>query len=478
MRVEEAFEQWAAKQEFIKEGGTVILGVSGGADSVCLLYLMNEYAQREGFKCIAVHFNHMIRGERADLDEAYVKALCAQMNVRCMVAKANIPELSERAGISEEETGRILRYKAFAKAAKTMNGIIAVAHHRDDNAETILMNLSRGSNMKGLTGMKPVAELEGCIVVRPLLSCSHEEIIEFLKEEGIDFMEDETNQDYAYARNRIRGVVLPELKKVNSKATEHIVRAAEEFEKIEAYLTLKTEEAFAEVVSEEEGNVLIRVEKLMKLEEVIQNRVLYSAIGKATGELKDISQVHVEELADLCTKQSGRKIDLPYDCVAVKQYDYVIIQPEEEEDEEGDTFVELDISEENLYEKINETVLEDGTTITMLLINVNDENRNVLMEKNEYTKAFDYDKIKRTVILGKKTSGDVISLKEGSKSLKKFFIDEKIPAEDRKDILVLKDEKSVLWVVGYRIGENFKITENTRRALLVKISGGKYGHKD
>ena len=478
MRVEEAFEQWAAKQEFIKEGGTVILGVSGGADSVCLLYLMNEYAQREGFKCIAVHFNHMIRGERADLDEAYVKALCAQMNVRCMVAKANIPELSERAGISEEETGRILRYKAFAKAAKTMNGIIAVAHHRDDNAETILMNLSRGSNMKGLTGMKPVAELEGCIVVRPLLSCSHEEIIEFLKEEGIDFMEDETNQDYAYARNRIRGVVLPELKKVNSKATEHIVRAAEEFEKIEAYLTLKTEEAFAEVVSEEEGNVLIRVEKLMKLEEVIQNRVLYSAIGKATGELKDISQVHVEELADLCTKQSGRKIDLPYDCVAVKQYDYVIIQPEEEEDEEGDTFVELDISEENLYEKINETVLEDGTTITMLLINVDDENRNVLMEKNEYTKAFDYDKIKRTVILGKKTSGDVIFLKEGSKSLKKFFIDEKIPAEDRKDILVLKDEKSVLWVVGYRIGENFKITENTRRALLVKISGGKYGHKD
>ncbi len=477
MRVEEAFEQWSAEQNFIKEGGTVIVGVSGGADSVCLLYLMNEYAKKEGFKCIAVHFNHMIRGERADLDEAYVKNLCAQMDVRCMVAKANIPELAERAGISEEETGRILRYKSFAKAAKSVNGIIAVAHHKDDNAETILMNLSRGSNMKGLTGMKPVAELEGCIVVRPLLSCSHEEIVAFLNEKELDFMEDETNQDYAYARNRIRGVVLPELKKVNTKATEHIVRAAEEFEKIEAYLTLKTEEAFAEVVSEEEGNVLIQVEKLMEVEEVIQNRVLYSAIGKATGELKDISQVHVEELADLCTKQSGKKIDLPYDRIAVKQYDYIIIQSREEEEEENDASVELDISEENLYEKISETVLDDGTTITMLLINVDEGNRDVLMQKNEYTKAFDYDTIERTIILGKKASGDVISLKEGRKSLKKFFIDEKIPAEDRKDILVLKDAKSVLWVVGYRIGENFKITENTRRALLVKISGGNYGHK-
>ncbi|MCQ2530738.1 MAG: tRNA lysidine(34) synthetase TilS [Lachnospiraceae bacterium] len=477
MRVEEAFEQWAAEQNFIAEGGTVIVGVSGGADSVCLLYLMKEYAQEKGFKCIAVHFNHMIRGERAELDEAFVKTLCAQMDVRCMVAKANVPELAERAGLSEEETGRVLRYKAFAKAAKSVSGIIAVAHHKDDNAETILMNLVRGSNVKGLTGMQPVAEFEGCLVVRPLLSCSHEEIVEFLKEKDIDFVEDETNQDLAYSRNRVRGIVLPELKKVNSKATEHIVLAAEDFGKIEAYLAQKTEEAFADVVSEEEGEVLIHAEKLLGLEEVIQSRVLYSAIGKATGELKDISRVHVEELFDLCSKQSGRKIDLPYDCNAVKQYEYVIIRSGEAEEESFEE-VELDISEENLYENIYETELEDGTVVTLLLVPVDEGNRKVLTQKNEYTKAFDYDTIKGNIILGKRASGDVISLKDGSKSLKKFFIDEKIPAEDRKNVLVLKDEESVLWVVGYRIGENFKITENTKRALLVKISGGNYGRKD
>ncbi len=475
MRVEEAFEQWAAEQNFIEEGGNVIVGVSGGADSVCLLYLMNEYAQKKGFKCVAVHFNHMIRGERADLDEAFVKTLCAQMDVKCMAAKANIPELAQRAGLSEEETGRVLRYKAFAKAAKALNGIIAVAHHKDDNAETILMNLARGSNVKGLTGMKPVVEFEGCIVVRPLLSCSHEEIVEFLNEKDISFVEDETNTDFDYSRNRIRGIVLPELKKVNSKATEHIVRTAEELEKIEAYLALKTEEVFADVVSEEEGEVLIHAEKALELEEVIQSRVLYAAIGKAAGELKDISSAHVEELADLCGKQSGRKIDLPYDLTAIKQYEYIIIKPNKE-DEEPETSIELDISEETLAEGIGETELEDGTVVEMLLVPVNEGNRKVLTQKNEYTKAFDYDTIKGTIVLGQKASGDVISLKEGSKSLKKFFIDEKIPAEDRKDVLVLKDEESVLWVIGYRIGENFKITENTKRALLVKISGGKYGN--
>lgn len=478
MRVEEAFEQWAAEQTFIEKGGSVIVGVSGGADSVCLLYLMNEYALREGFKCIAVHFNHMIRGENADTDEAFVKNLCAQLGIKCMVAKANVPELAARAGLSEEETGRVLRYKAFAKAAKSLSGIIAVAHHKDDNAETVLMNLVRGSNIKGLTGMQTTVEFEGCIVVRPLLSCSHEELADFLKEKGIGFVEDETNTDFAYTRNRIRGLVLPELKKVNSKATDHIIQTAKELEKIESYLALKTEEAYTETVAEEDGEILIHTEKLLKLEEVIRNRVLYAAIGKAAGELKDISKAHVEELADLCGKQSGKRIDLPYDLCAVKQYELISVKTNTEAEEEENTSVELDISEEHLYENIAETELEDGTVITMLLVPVNEGNRNVLKQKNEYTKAFDYDTIKGTITLGKKASGDVISLKEGKKSLKKFFIDEKIPAEDRNNILVLKDEESVLWVVGYRIGENFKITDNTSRALLVKISGGKYGHKD
>lgn len=478
MRVEEAFEQWASEQTLIEEGSTVVIGVSGGADSVCLLYLMNEYSQQENFKCIAVHFNHMIRGERADLDELYVKTLCTQMGVKCMVAKANVPELAARAGLSEEETGRILRYKAFAKAAKAVSGVIAVAHHKDDNAETILMNLVRGSNIKGISGMKSMVDFEGCVIARPLLNCTHEEIMEFLNERGMDFMEDESNYDYAYTRNRIRGVILPELKKVNPKATEHIVQAAEELEKIEAYLAVKTEEVFDDVVSEEDGEILINVEQLMALNEVFQSRVLYAAIGKAAGELKDISKAHVDELLDLCNKQSGKRIDLPYDLNAVKQYEYVIIRSNAADEGVNDIAIELDISEESLFETSCESRLEDGTVITLLLLPVNDENRRALTQKNEYTKAFDYDTIKGTIILGKKASGDVIALKEGSKSLKKFFIDEKIPAEDRKDILVLKDEERVLWVVGYRIGENFKITENTKRALLVKISGGKYERKD
>ena len=478
-RIEEIFDRWANEQKVIGRGDNVIIGVSGGPDSLCLLFLMYQYSKRVGFSVSAVHFNHKVRGAKADEDEAFVKEVCDYLKIKCIIARADIPALAKKSGLSVEETGRIMRYKAFAKAAQAVGGVIAVAHHMDDNVETVLLNLARGSSVKGLTGMQEVGELEGCTVIRPLIKGTHAQIMEFLDSNQLRYMEDETNLDLSYARNRIRHNVIPELKEVNPKASEHIAQAAEELAKVEEFLSGLTEDAYSSVVSERDNELIINTYKLLQLDPVIQGRVAYQAIGKALGTLKDVSKVHVDDLLALCRKQTGRQIDLPGELIAVKNYYDISIRPDTEEDDEpAEALLEIPLDFEELYQNTKQIRLSDGTIISLLIAQVTDENRSVFLQKNEYTKAFDYDTISGNLVLGRKASGDVICLKDGSKKLKKFFIDEKIPKDQRNDILVIKDEKNVLWILGYRIGEDHKITEETKLALLIGLSGGSDGDEN
>ena len=477
-RIEEIFDRWANEQKVIGRGDNVIIGVSGGPDSLCLLFLMYQYSKRVGFSVSAVHFNHKIRGEKADEDEAFVKEVCDYLKIKCIIARADIPALAKKSGLSVEETGRIMRYKAFAKAAQAVGGVIAVAHHMDDNAETILLNLARGSSVKGLTGIQEVGELEGCTVIRPLIKGTHAQIMEFLDSNELRYMEDETNLDLSYARNRIRHNIIPELEQVNQKAVEHIAATAEELAKVEDYLSRLTEDAYNSVVSERNNETVINTYKLLQLDPVIQGRLAYLAIGKALGTLRDVSKVHVDDLLALCKKQTGKQIDLPGDLVAVKNYYDISIRPDAEEYEPPETILEIPLDLEELYQNTKQIRLADGSVLSLLIAQVTDENRSVFLQKNEYTKAFDYDTISGNLTLGRKASGDVICLKEGRKKLKKFFIDEKIPQEMRNDILMIKDEKDVLWIVGYRIGENHKITDDTKLALLIGLSGGSDGNEN
>lgn len=471
-RIEDVFDQWANEQKEIGRGDNVVIGFSGGPDSLCLLFLLYQYSRRVGFNVIAVHFNHKIRGAASDEDEAFVKQVCDYLRIKCIIARADIPALAKENGLSVEETGRIMRYRAFAKAARSVNGVIAVAHHQDDNAETILMNLIRGTNLKGLTGMHEYGELEGCRVIRPLIKGTHAQIMAFLDANQMRYMDDESNQDVTYARNRIRHNVMPELNLINVKAAEHIAEAAEELAQVEEFLSNLTEESYMSVASEEGNEVIVNTYKLHQLDPLIQRRVLYLAIGRAQGSTKDISRVHVDELQALCQKQTGKQINLPGELIAVKNYYDISIRPEVEEEEIPEIIAELPLDMEELFQQTKIIPISDDMTISLLITQVNDENRDVFLEKNEYTKAFDYDTISGNLILGRKASGDVISLKEGRKTLKKFFIDEKIPQDQRKEIPVLKDERNVLWVVGYRMAEDHKITKDTKLALLVKISGG------
>lgn len=202
------------------DGGVAILGLSGGGDSVALLYAMKEIYEGE---LVAVHVNHGIRKETADTDEAFSRALCERLGVRFELYREDVPSIARERGVGYEEAGRDVRRRAFVDAAEKYGAkTLMLAHNADDAAETVIFNLIRGTGLRGMRGILPVSELEGLRIVRPLIDLSKEEILGFLDSNGLEYRTDETNLSVEYSRNRIRLNVLPELTLINPSCRENV----------------------------------------------------------------------------------------------------------------------------------------------------------------------------------------------------------------------------------------------------------------
>lgn len=471
--IEERFEEYVEKYKLISPEDAIVVGVSGGADSVCLLYLLNEYRKKVPFSITTVHVNHMLRGDEAAADAAFVQTASKEMDIRCLVARCDVKKLAEVSGMSIEEAGRSARYKAFEKVALGIPGSkIAVAHNFDDNIETILLNMIRGTDLKGFTGMHSWTVRHDILIIRPMLGFTKEEIKEFLEMKKIQYREDSSNLETEYTRNKIRLQVMPVLKEINPRTAAHIDQLARAVGKVEYYTDWIADDVYQRAVTMKNGKAVISLAKLEEADRFIKNKVIYKTIVAMAGSAKDIQRVHVEEAVDLIAKQTGRRISLPYSLVAKKDY-YDLVIEKSDEDLGGDEPEIITINRTDISWKEQSIESASGTIITYRLVFVTDENRQQLIQKNQYTKTFDYDKIVGDIMLGVRSSGDKIILKEGTKPVKKFFIDEKIPQDRRDKILILKDEESVLWIVGFRISEHYKITDTTKMALQVRISGGK-----
>lgn len=465
-----SFVSFINTHKLLNENAHIVAGLSGGADSVCLVLLLKRYCKENGGSLTAVHINHKLRKEAADADASFAKRFCEEQGIPCRIETMDVRALAGELHSSEEEAGRIARYQAFIRIAKEEKGSIAVAHHRDDNAETVLLNLVRGTGIRGLTGMKPESRVEGCRLIRPLLFADREQIEGYLKERNIPFCTDSTNADLSYARNRIRHAVLPELAKVNSRAADHICRSAQSLGEIEAYLEKETEKKTRHILLAENGEVRIRLKELEKEEPLFAKRIVYRAIALAAGGEKDIAAEHVAAVLLLAGLQSGRKSSLPYGLMALRVYDEICLIKNTEEPE-NDAAPAAEIPKGALKEEAMQIPLPGGRTAALSVVPVSPENREQLIKKNTYTKAFDYDKIIGVIKVGEKVPGDRIVLQNGTKTLKKLFTDEKIPADKRGDVLLFKDAESVFWAVPFRISEQHKITENTKRAVVISIKG-------
>ena len=444
----------------------VVLGVSGGADSVALLSffvsLRNSVAPKLLLK--VVHVNHMIRGEEADSDQEFVEELCKRLNVPYKVYREDIPAMAKKLDMTEEEAGRNYRYKAFRECALELEMEykckcrIAVAHNKDDLAETVLYNLIRGSSLLGLAGIKPVRDM----IIRPLLDTSRAELEEYLKELGQDYVTDSTNLETEYTRNKIRHLVMPELKKMNSAAVQHIVDVARDAlelgndigdrllcahdkEEREPSGVYEYPDGRKQDIYEREE---ISIAQLRNETHLAAGEMILGAIESVCGRRKDITREHLREVYELSEKESGKSVDLPYGMIAERVYDRIVIRMRTVLNEKG--------SSDEVEGRIVISHIPYSETLEI--------------SKKEYTKMIDCGKIKSTLVLRKPLPDDyiVISKDGGKKKLSRYFTAEKIERELRQAVPVVADGNEIVWVVGMRLSERYKIDSETQTVAVIE----------
>lgn len=462
--------KYVNKWQMLTKEDCVVVGVSGGADSVCLLLVLLELQKEMGFDIVAVHVNHGLRGEDADADEAFVKQFCKERGVTCEICFENVELIAKKRKQSTEEAGREVRRKFFEKIGHKYHGTkLALAHHQNDNAETFLFHLARGTGLKGLGGIAPVKDH----VIRPLLCVNRNEIEEYLQVQGVSYCTDKTNLSDEYTRNRIRNHIVPYMEaEVNSKAVEHMCTTMEQIRMVEAYLEEQTEGYFESCVKETEEGYFVSDKTFFDLPEVIQPLLLKKVLVMVSGKEKDIEAIHVEQLRELFEKQTGRRLTLPYQMEARREYDGVSVFLKEEGAEVSAEEIVLDLQKaEAEYSwknrQIHCRILQHAKSCGESL------------EKN-YTKRFDCDIIKNGICFRTRKQGDYITIHPDGRTqkLKAYFVNEKIPQRERDKILLVADGNHILWIVGHRVNCAYQTKENTNRVLEIHIDEGEKDGRD
>jgi len=356
---------------------------------------------------------------------------------------------------------------------------VALAHHADDNAETVLFQMVRGSGIDGMSGMRPKRELmPGVAVVRPLLTVTRSEIESYLQKEKQAYCVDSTNTDTSYSRNKIRCDIFPMLEEVNARAVAHINQSAMLLRELGDYLDGQVEMIAAKAFVEREAGLLVLGAELESLPGILKKELLHLAIGKAAGSGKDIGVDHVESLADLLELQVGRCISLPYRLRGRRVYEGILLEKmEETEDVACKESFWLELNGKEFNEKLQQGVVQAEVPDGVMSFSLEEcSGECAEISKNTYTKCFDYDKIKGSFQIRTRQAGDylIVDSDGHKKRLKEYFINEKIPSDKRDGLLLLTQDEKVLWVIGGRISADAKVDGNTKRILRVQISGGNY----
>lgn len=469
--IERQVEAYIREHGMIRRDDVVITGVSGGADSVCLLFVLCALRERMGFRVSACHVNHGLRGAEADADEAFVRTLCEELGVECRFFHADVELIARNRKQSCEEAGRAVRREAFETMCRENGGTkIATAHHQNDNAETVLWNMARGTGLKGLCGIRPAAGRW----IRPLLCLTRGEAEGYLKELGIRWREDATNAEDDYTRNRIRHHILPELEaQVNRAGTRHLNELSCQAREVWDYLEHGVDQAWENCVQTRESGGLRIMEKEFRQEHpAVQKQLLHRCIGYVRGQEQDIGAVHVSALEELFGRQCGRSLDLGGGVMAERGYEGVELRRgirtggRQRTDPSG--------AEECFGLKIpGETLLPSrGWKITCRFIEDGDMEAAKEFPQKSYTKWIDYDIIKCTLCARTRRGGDCITLDEnGSRQkLKSYFINEKIPREDRDKMLLIADGEHIVWIPGRRLSRAYHVSSTTKKILEINIT--------
>lgn len=448
--------RYIEKHNMIKKGDSIVVGLSGGPDSVCLLHVLSSLREEHDINLYAVHLNHMIRGEEALRDEKYAKDFAKSLNVPFISERIAVEEYAKQNKMSSEEAGRFLRYRLFNEVAEK-NGAskIALAHNMNDQAETMIMRFLRGTGISGLKGINPVREGR---YIRPILSCTREEIEAYCREKALNPVIDSTNAESIYTRNKVRLEIIPYIRKYfNPNIILNLFNNSEIIRDEDDLINKISMEKYQEI-KVSDG---IRTEDFNSLHIAMKRRIIRLLIEEVRGSLNQIESKHIEECMDFIESSgTGKLISLPGGFRGRIEYDSFKISPNE---------VREDFEEEILIPGVTSVPGKGFFIKTRILTGPSSDIR-----ENRYIKYFNYDKIEGSLTIRNRRDGDYIYPKgmSGRKKLKDIFIDKKIPREERSGMPLVALGDEILWAVGMRDTRNYKIEENTERILEINFEGG------
>ena len=445
--IKQKMSEFIRRENLIEKGEHVFLALSGGGDSVALFRLLLLLQDQWNLKLSAGHFNHQLR-DTAMRDEHFTRALCAKHGVDFYSGTGDVTSLAKKRGFGIEEAARNMRYTWLNEQANRIKADkILTAHHADDNIETVLLHLVRGSGVRGLSGIPPRREN----IVRPMLCLTREEIELYLEKIGQDYVQDETNENTVFRRNLIRQDVLPILKTLNANLGETVLRSSQRLRQDASYL-----DALATAFLKDHLSTEIRLEneQLNNLHAAVRSRVFRQVAAHFESTL---DAVHVSELEALLKNPSpSAQISLPHDLLARREYDVLVF-----------TKKSLDFS---AFEPI---FLPKEGSVSVPEIGLRFFVRSAKCEKNEnfvQNKKFYFQKeaICGKIMLGSRKSGDKIRIhgRKGTKTVKKWMIEQKIPAHKRDSTPVFYDEGGPIAIVGIGIADTVAPKRNDEMLII------------
>ncbi len=433
------------------------MAVSGGADSLALLYLLVQFSKELGYELFVAHLNHLARGRESDEDASFVEKEASKLSLPFFVDKIDVKKSILKS--SFQESARILRYQFLEETLMSIKGDkIALGHTADDRVETVLMNFLRGAGLRGLAG---IPESRGHLV-RPLLSCTRSELEGFLSEQNLIYRTDSSNIETKYLRNKIRHEVIPFLKSFNPDISGNLLGLAEIARGEEQWMSEKNRELYSQLVTPENGDLCLEITEFKNQPLAMKRRLIREIFYRLNGSLREITSLHVQQVLDLfASARVGRWLKLPGRVRVVCGYGTVRFSMCD-----GSASPEIDKTTKKL-EIPGVTSLEQlGIQFHASLVEP------PTPKPADHKQAYlDFEKTGENIQIRFFQPGDrfVPLGMRGHKKVKSYFIDQKVPREERSLIPILTNSlDDIIWVYGERISDSFRVDENTKKVLFIE----------
>jgi len=450
--VEEKVLLLIAEEKLISRNDKIAVGLSGGADSVFLLFFLNKFKKKFNLSLVAVHLNHKLRGKEADADEAFCRELCAGMNIPLICKKKNVKAFAQKKKLSLEEAGREIRYKLFAEAAqKEKCTKIATAHHQSDNTETVLLNLVKGCGLQGASGI-PVKRGN---IIRPLLAITKDEILNYLQSKKIPFQTDSSNDENNFQRNYLRNEIVRNLKeKINPKIDEKIFNFSSSIKEVLNFIGESVKERVQLVQVEKTGGCKIPLSLLEESHPFLQKAIIMAAIGSVPG--LEVTAHSVQGIRKLLTKKVGASFQLPGGFSAVRSRVFIGIGRKQDK-----------IHDEIFIEK-NQTKSLLGTSITIQ----KSLKKDLSFSSDTKVEYLSAEQLKFPLLIRKWENADFFYPfgQSKPKKISKYLTDLKLTPEEKENQLLLLNQSEIIWVIKRRLDNRYAITKSTKKIIKVRCT--------